>query len=723
MKLKVFLSICILLLQNTLCSAGDFNAEKIYKKVSKSVVIIFTTDTYGRQKGQGSGVIISKDGRIVTNFHVIDDAEKIKVRINNVFTDAKLIGIDEPHDLAILKISCSNCTPVERSSNHKINIGEKIFAIGSPRGFENTISEGIISGRRHPTDSTEEILQISAPISPGSSGGAVVNGKGILIGISTAYRGDAQNVGFAVPDNFIEGVILKDSISRKELLIASYLRQSFSPELTGQPERMISLLNDVLRLDKHNEKALERLAYMYWATDNTHDALRICNQLLAYYPENFSGHFYNATINFRKENFRISKAGAKKLISMKSDFHKAHCLLGRSYYMLNDFDSSAMELQKAIALDSADTDAWYFLALAYSAKKNYTAALPCAIKAASYDTENYEWNMLAGLLCARVKDETRARNYFLKASKINSRSAVARLFLSDSYFKSRFYSDALREAKQMERLDNSICEAYEIMLSCYIKMPGNRADDKSKTFFKLRNCDEKSAKYYTAYPDSAGGKYGDLPDGELRWTTINLPDKYDSLINVISKKEKPLNDPRERKLNERKQQNGAPRFPARTGNSTYKETRPPADTVRMGGNNYIECNPLVMYQNKPIVTLYKWNKGEHADIDITIYNPRGAPEIKIVHGEIAERTNPGIYVYNTDSEFTCMKIGKVGSMQEILFEMKKSNPQGKGKILVNFELYMPDGKHLHFTPDMPDKQYPFYGGNNTTRSGGGLMLE
>lgn len=174
------------------------------------------------RKGLGSGFIVSEDGYIVTNQHVIDSADKIEVSINGVEepVKAEVAWSDSSLDLAILKINTKNqdqkLTPLKMGNSSKIKPGDWAIAIGNPFGFEHTVTVGVISalGRpiQIPTDDRQlrtyqNLIQLDAAINPGNSGGPLLNNQGQVIGINTAVSRAGQGIGFAIPINEIKDIV------------------------------------------------------------------------------------------------------------------------------------------------------------------------------------------------------------------------------------------------------------------------------------------------------------------------------------------------------------------------------------------------------------------------------------------------------------------------------------------------------------------------------------
>jgi Do/DeqQ family serine protease len=167
------------------------------------------------QRALGSGVIVSADGYILTNHHVIDGAEDIKVDLNDNRTlEAKVVGSDQPSDLAVLKVNATNLPALQPGDSERVRVGDVVLAIGNPLGVGQTVTMGIISAKGRSTGpgngSFEDFLQTDAPINQGNSGGALINTNGELIGInSQILSGSGGNIGigFAIPSNMAKSVM------------------------------------------------------------------------------------------------------------------------------------------------------------------------------------------------------------------------------------------------------------------------------------------------------------------------------------------------------------------------------------------------------------------------------------------------------------------------------------------------------------------------------------
>lgn len=192
----------------------SYDKNKFVSATENSIESVVTIYSYKNNRSYvnnniGSGVIFSKDGYIVTNYHIISDNKFIKIKLNNGQEfDAKIIGGDINADIAVLKIQSSEeLKPINISDSNDLKIGDKVLAIGNPYGIGISVSSGIISATgRDYGNPYLELIQTDAAINPGNSGGALINENGNLIGINTkifSRTGGFQGLGFAIPSNNI----------------------------------------------------------------------------------------------------------------------------------------------------------------------------------------------------------------------------------------------------------------------------------------------------------------------------------------------------------------------------------------------------------------------------------------------------------------------------------------------------------------------------------------
>jgi S1-C subfamily serine protease len=190
------------------------NIASVVNITSRVVAYDFFYGAYS-QEGQGSGFVIDKAGHILTNYHVIADAQKIEVTLHDHKKYiATIVGKDLSHDLAVLQIKAADLHPIILGDSSNLQVGQKVYAIGNPFGLAGTLTQGIVSsirGVQEPNGPViEEAIQTDAAINPGNSGGPLLNWHGEVIGINTIIEsrvGQSAGIGFAIPINTAKAVV------------------------------------------------------------------------------------------------------------------------------------------------------------------------------------------------------------------------------------------------------------------------------------------------------------------------------------------------------------------------------------------------------------------------------------------------------------------------------------------------------------------------------------
>ncbi len=206
------------------------------------------------QKALGSGVIVSREGHIITNNHVIEGMDEIAVELSDGrVKKAQLIGADPTTDLAVLKIDASDVQPLPFGDSEGVEVGESVMAVGNPYGLEESVSQGIISAKGRSNETLRDLFQTDAAINPGNSGGPLVNIRGELIGINEAIfseTGLGQGVGFAISSATVRRTL--DEILKTGRAVHGYLGvnlQALAPEAAqefGLPDNQGALVTAVM---------------------------------------------------------------------------------------------------------------------------------------------------------------------------------------------------------------------------------------------------------------------------------------------------------------------------------------------------------------------------------------------------------------------------------------------------------------------------------------------
>ena len=306
---------------NTALAQTTLPAEDIAEKALAATVYLEMKDKNGKTLGIGSGFFV-KPNLIATNYHVIEGAAKGTAKLVGKYTTYNIEGVtatDKTNDLALLKVTAYGIKPLPLGDSDAVRIGATVYVAGNPKGLEGTFSDGIISSRRDKL--TKERLQMTAPISPGSSGGPVLNRKGEVIGISVAVHRalDAQNLNFAIPSKYLKK-LLERSKPTKPLSQdnPSVTAETFSENYVQRPPR------------KESHSSISAETYLRWG--NT---------------------------KFVLEDYRGAIANYTRVIGLKPDFAQAYFNRGFVKGKLKQYAAAILDYDIAIRLKPEDIVAYY----------------------------------------------------------------------------------------------------------------------------------------------------------------------------------------------------------------------------------------------------------------------------------------------------------------------------------------------------------------------------
>lgn len=183
------------------------SVRDLARKTFPSVVLLVMQDAGGQPVSLGSGFFVG-DGIIATNVHVVRGASSGQVKLvgeKRTYSVSNVLGLDAAADLVLLKVSDAHAHELPLGDSNEVAVGDAVYAIGNPEGLEGTFSQGIVSGIRNV--GSDKLLQITAPISPGSSGGPVINGAGEVVGVAVATFSEGQNLNFAIPSSYLAALL------------------------------------------------------------------------------------------------------------------------------------------------------------------------------------------------------------------------------------------------------------------------------------------------------------------------------------------------------------------------------------------------------------------------------------------------------------------------------------------------------------------------------------
>jgi len=320
----------------------------------------------------GSGVALAQD-LVVTNKHVIDDGAAWRIRQGSKTWPATLTHLHADHDLCGLKAEGLRAVPVPVRASSTLSVGERVYAIGAPEGLEPTLSEGLISGIRD--YESGRVIQTSAAISHGSSGGGLFDAQGRLVGVTTFFLKEGQSLNFALPGEWVQA-------------LTSHSVRGHKPRLIVQPSKLCSELMTSVTTKRQSEASAKAVRLkpgvdIYWvllgqtysALHQYDQAVKACQEAIRLKPGDADFWFQLGNSYLDSDHYGEAVKSFQETIRLMPDGAYAWMQLGGAYYFLQQYDEAVKAYQQAIRLKPNDARAWAFLGVAYHDSHKYDQAV------------------------------------------------------------------------------------------------------------------------------------------------------------------------------------------------------------------------------------------------------------------------------------------------------------------------------------------------------------
>ena len=374
------------------------------KKARPAVLLLVVYDGTGKEIATGTGFLISSDGKLITNHHVIEGSSCAIAKTENggLFPVESLLADDWKNDLALLKITRPmNSQFLALADSGKAEVGQHVAVIGSPLGLEGTLTEGIVSSFREWKDGAS-VLQITAPISAGSSGSPVLNQSGDVIGVATFVLRGGQSLNFAVPAEAVRkllaGAVPDLPVERNFNMAAAcklidQARQSQQVEGANSEMFQTKEWRTVMAAVKLRELNLSRY--------RLGSAFNDVEDLVQHYPDRPESHLNWGIIHmmhdFAGERNRIL-ASFREAIKLKPDYAEAWYEWGGVNFRMGEYDDATRMFRHAIQINHDYEEAWFYLGCAYYQQKKYDEAVDATRLAIKLNPKHAEpWNLLGGI--------------------------------------------------------------------------------------------------------------------------------------------------------------------------------------------------------------------------------------------------------------------------------------------------------------------------------------
>jgi tetratricopeptide (TPR) repeat protein len=458
-------------------AAAQDALPELVRRIKPSVVAIVTYDAKGERLSRGSGFFTAPD-RVVTNRHVLEGAYKAEIHtINDLAYNIKgVLAVDGEGDIALLQVDIppTMATPltVVRTSPQE---GESIVVIGNPLGLEGSISNGIVSAVRD-IPNFGRIIQITAPISPGSSGSPVINMRGEVVGVATLQLADGQSLNFAVPSDRVVQLQAGQARTLGELVVATKRSQRASAE-----KFYMQGLGFLSRDDC--EKALP---YFRKATDADPEYADAWAQ---------TG-FCSGMLGRHTEALKASR----QAIRLKPDSPESYLNIGSAFAYLGQFKESADAYRQAIRLDPNNADTHFALGVTYgkmSRTEDEVQSYKQAIRLRPDFVSAYE-KLAQGLF--RLNRFAEAVTTYKTIIQLKPGDGTAYDNLGTTYLKLKQYQEAVEAFKQAIRLKPDFGRAYYNLALAYLSLNDRDAALEQYNLLKTIDPDRADKLYNVIYP-------------------------------------------------------------------------------------------------------------------------------------------------------------------------------------------------------------------------------
>jgi thioredoxin-like negative regulator of GroEL len=343
--------------------------SQVFNKVKDSVVVVKTLDAKGKTISQGSGVLLPS-GKIGTNCHVVENGTRFQVGGGKQFVPATLWGSDEDKDICLLEARGLAAKPAQLGQAVHLKVGEPVYAVGAPRGLELSLSDSIVSQLR---GGPPPLIQTTAAISPGSSGGGLFNAEGRLVGFTTLYIEGGQNLNFAMPVEWAREIQpgKKAAQGRSE---GEWTKRAIALQSAQNWTRLRDWCQQWTQAQPGNGSAWFGLGVAYNQLKRHTEAIDPLRQAVRIDPEDANAwgllgiaynqlHRYTEAIDASRQALRINPGG------------NAWFALGAAYFALKRYTEAIDPFRQAVRIDPQNVDAWTLLAISNESSGNRTAAL------------------------------------------------------------------------------------------------------------------------------------------------------------------------------------------------------------------------------------------------------------------------------------------------------------------------------------------------------------
>jgi tetratricopeptide (TPR) repeat protein len=447
---RIIKASCLFLILTVSTALGQENLPVLIKKVEPSIAVIFTYNKEGKILGQGTGFFINKEGDMITNYHVLYGASRavVKTTDGKEYPVKRVLAEDKVGDLIRVSVDIPGGTaPFLPILTTLPEVGERIIVIGTPLGLDKTVSDGIVSAVREIPE-FGKIIQVTAPISAGSSGSPVINMKGEVVGIATFFIVAGQNLNFAIPGKRIALMVIqqgetlsakeeermKDWLASAEGVYTNGLRYLLAEEFEkalpyfletvrrnpkhgqgyfqigycraklGQYPEAIEPYKQAILLKPDDAEIYNNLCVALGMVGRYDEAIQSCGQAIRLNPDLAEAHNNLGWTYQKSGRHQESIHSCKDAIRLKPDFAMAHYNLGNNYFALKKYEDAIDSYKEAIRIKFDYAEGHLNLGAAYFHKGRFEEAIVSYKQAIKLKPSLGEAHLNLGMSYLRVGD-------------------------------------------------------------------------------------------------------------------------------------------------------------------------------------------------------------------------------------------------------------------------------------------------------------------------------
>jgi tetratricopeptide (TPR) repeat protein len=495
--LSLLLAICV-------HSAGAVMAQEsdvpdLVERVKPAVVYIVTTIRGKKEIGQGSGFFIRSD-QIVSNWHVVEEAQSILVKTAEgaILKVRSVVATDREHDLALLQLEApANGISTLEIASSLPREGERVIVVGNPKGLGWSMSDGRIASIRESKGGLK-LLQITAPISPGSSGSPVVNMRGQVIGVAVGIKEGGQNLNFAISSEHIAKLYSESSDSAKLLptprtptlsanssgldepdsevspaalkLARSFYYQGSVQQSKNDCKGAISFFEKAVVVNPKLADAWFSLAFCKSETGRGSAGIEDYKRAVQLKPDLYDAHWNLALLYFENKRYREAAASFKQAISLKPDSVEGYFSLGLSYSYSSQIPEAIGSFKQVIRLKPDHAAAYYMLGRSFLYLGKYADATE-SFRRADLFKPSQPWTIYSwGLALTEQKSYGQAVDKLREAINLKSDFSEAYSALGHAYYRSKQYDLATAQYKKAIELKGDDIEPYQGLSNVFIAL-------------------------------------------------------------------------------------------------------------------------------------------------------------------------------------------------------------------------------------------------------------